>query len=121
MHVTFNLDKTDLICTGHNCTIGIETNPDGLALTIIDNKGNYKWHHYLKTPELLTARGNRRTNLCGELVKEAILIAQTYCSAIAAEDLKFIKDRHVHNGDAMVIARRSYKFKGWHVNSCHFG
>ncbi|MGV8981716.1 IS200/IS605 family accessory protein TnpB-related protein [Clostridium sp.] len=108
-HVTFNLDKTDLICTGHNYTIGIDTNPDGLALTMIDNKGNYKWHHYLKNSELLTASGNRRTNLCGELVKEAILTAQTYCSAIAVEDLKFIKDRDVHSKIARKTAQFCYR------------
>lgn len=108
-HVTFNLDKTDLICTGHNCTIGIDTNPDGLALTMIDNKGNYSWHQYLKNPELLTARGNRRSNLCGELVKEAILVAQTYCSAIAAEDLKFINDRDVHSKIARKTAQFCYR------------
>ncbi|MGH4138327.1 IS200/IS605 family accessory protein TnpB-related protein [Clostridium sp.] len=108
-HVTFNLAKTDLICTGHSFTIGIDTNPDGLALTMIDNKGNYKWHHYLKNSELLTASGNRRTNLCGELVKEAILTAQTYCCAIAVEDLKFIKDRDVHSKIARKTAQFCYR------------
>jgi IS605 OrfB family transposase len=108
-HVTFNLDKTDLVCTGHNYTIGIDTNPDGLALTMIDNKGNYKWHYYLKNSELLTANGNRRSNLCGELVKMVILEAQTSCSAIAVEDLTFIKDRDVHSKIARKTAQFCYR------------
>lgn len=165
-HITFELPKADVVYTGHNGIIGIDTNPDGFALTAIDNKGNYKWNTYLKQHELLYARSNRRLNLCGELVKEVILIAKAYNCGISIEDLKFKNDtdvqskfariKHgfiyskllsmleascykegvelikvkpqytskiglykychqygmaVHNGAAMVIARRSYKFK----------
>lgn len=146
--------------------IGIDTNPDGFALTMIDNKGNYKKHKYIKQHELLYARNSRRNNLCGELVKEAIKIAKESECGIAIEDLKFKDDKdvnnkfsrikhqfvysklltmlesacskdgievikvkpqytskiglhkychqygmNVHNGAAMVIARRSYKYK----------
>lgn len=152
--------------TGHNGLIGIDTNPDGFALTIINKEGNYKWHTYLPQHELLYARSNRRLNLCGELVKKVINIAKQNECGIAIEDLKFIDDRDVnskfarikhqfiykkllqmlevrciregieinkvkpqftskiglykychqygmvvHNGAAMVIARRAYKFK----------
>ncbi len=165
-HITFELPKTKVIYTGHNGIIGIDTNPDGFALTMIDNKGNHKWHTYLKQHELLYARTNRRENLCGELVKQVVLIAKAYRCGIAIEDLKFRNDKDVyskfariknnfiyskllimlesacirkeievikvkpqftskiglykychqygmvvHNGAAMVIARRSYKFK----------
>jgi hypothetical protein len=68
-HITFELSKAEVTCTGHYGMIGIDTNPNGLALTMIDNKGNYKWHTYLKQHELLYAKGKRRENLCGELVK----------------------------------------------------
>jgi IS605 OrfB family transposase len=165
-HITFDLPKQELIYTGHINIIGIDTNPNGLALTMIDNKGNYKKHTYLKQHELLYARNNRRKNLCGELVSEAIKIAKQNECGIAIEDLKFNDDRDVnskfsrikhqfvysklltmlesacskdgievikvkpqytskiglykychqygmdvHNGAAMVIARRSYKYK----------
>lgn len=165
-HITFEVSKRQSIYTGNNEIIGIDTNPNGFALTMIDNKGNYKWHTYLKQHELLYARTNRRENLCGELVKQVILIAKTYGCGIAIEDLKFKNDKDVtskfarvkhqfiysklltmlesacvkegieivkvkpqftskiglykychqygmvvHNGAAMVIARRSYKLK----------
>ncbi|MCT8975203.1 IS200/IS605 family accessory protein TnpB-related protein [Clostridium sp. CX1] len=165
-HITFELRKPDEIYTGHNGIIGIDTNPNGIALTMIDNKGNYKWHTYLKQHELLYARSNRRLNLCGELVKQAVLIAKNYNCGLVIENLKFKNDKdvqskfarikhgfiysklltmlkascykkgielvkvkpqytskiglykychqygmEVHNGAAMVIARRSYKFK----------
>lgn len=108
-HITFDLDKAEILCTGHNYTIGIDTNPDGLALTMIDNKGNYKWHYYLKEPELLTAKGNRRVNLCGELAKTVVLIAQAYGCAIAVEDLKFINDTDVKSKIARTTAQFCYR------------
>jgi IS605 OrfB family transposase len=165
-HITFEAPEVGVLYTGHKGVIGIDTNPDGFALTMIDNKGNYKTHRYLKQHELLYARSDRRTNLCGELVKEVVKIAKNNGTGLAIEDLKFKDDRDVsgkfsrikhgfiystllsmlesacyreaievvkvkpqftskiglykychqygmdvHNGAAMVIARRSYNFK----------
>lgn len=94
-HITFELPKIDTAYTGHTGIIGIDTNPDGFALTCIDNKGNYKWHKYLKQHELLYARSNRRKNICGELVKQVILITKNENCSIAIEDLKFKNDKDV--------------------------
>ncbi|MEQ8156785.1 MAG: IS200/IS605 family accessory protein TnpB-related protein [Clostridiaceae bacterium] len=168
-HITFEEDtvtQCHIINIGHNGVMGIDTNPDSLALTMIDNKGNYKWHTYIRNGELTYARSNRRQNLCGEIIKKVIQTAETYGAGIAVEDLKFLNDKDVnnkfarikhqfiyrqllsmlecacrrngieiskvkpqftskiglykychqygmavHNGAAMVIARRSYKFK----------
>ncbi len=165
-HITFDLPKQELKYTGHNGIIGIDTNPDGFALTMIDKKGNYKWHTYLKQYELLYARTDRRKNMCGELVRKVVDVSKQNGCGIAIEDLKFKNDsdvnskfsriKHqfiyatllemlesacyregielikvkpqftskiglykychqygmvVHNGAAMVIARRSYKLK----------
>jgi len=108
-HVTFDIDEAEITCTGHNNTIGVDTNPDGLALTMIDNKGNYKWHYYLKNTEFLTAKGNRRINLCGEMIKILILIAKSYGCAVSIEDLKFINDRDVHSKIARKTAQFCYR------------
>jgi len=108
-HVTFDLEKTDVTCTGHKFTIGIDSNPNGLALTMIDNKGNYKWHYYFKNSELLTTKGTRRVNLCGNLVKSVILTAKTYGCAIAVEDLKFINDKDVQSKIARKTAQFCYR------------
>ncbi|MCB2298177.1 IS200/IS605 family accessory protein TnpB-related protein [Clostridium tagluense] len=105
-HITFELPKVDLVCTGHNKIIGIDTNPDGFALTMIDNHGNYRWHSYLREHELLYARGDRRKNLCGELVKQVVLIAKACGCGISVEDLKFKNDRDVHSK----FARTKYQF-----------
>jgi IS605 OrfB family transposase len=101
-HITFELAKAEVTCTGHYGVIGIDTNPDGFALTMIDNKGNYKWHTYLKQHELLYAKGNRRENLCGELVKQVTLIAKTYGVGIAIENLKFKNDKDVSSKFARI-------------------
>lgn len=165
-HIAFEVPDAEIIYTGHNGMLGVDTNPDGFALTMIDSKGNYRWHTYLRNGELVYARSDRRTNLCGELVKQVIAIAKAYGVGIAIENLKFRNDKDVtskfarvksnfvysklltmiesacrredieivkvrpqftskiglykychqyglsvHNGAAMVIARRSYKFK----------
>lgn len=166
VHITFELPHIDTKYTNKNGLIGIDTNPNGFALTYIDDKGNYKKHWYLKEHELLYARSNRRENLCGELAKEVVRIAKNENCGIAVEDLKFKDDKdvsrkfarikhqfiyskllamlemacyregielvkirpqytsiiglykyshqyklNVHNAAALVIARRSYKYK----------
>ena len=101
-HITFELPKTEVVYTVHNGIIGIDTNPDGFALTMIDNRGNYKWHTYLKQHELLYTRTNRRENLCGELGKQVISIAKTYNCGIAIEDLNFKNGKDVNSEFARI-------------------
>lgn len=79
VHITIDESKVKEYKEIHridNGVIGIDTNPDGLALTILDKALNYKESTYLKEHELLYARSNRRDNLCGELVKKVIEIAK---------------------------------------------
>jgi len=106
VHITFELPQTEEIYTCHKETIGIDTNPNGFALTCIDSNGNYKWHTYLKQHELLYARSNRRSNLCGELAKQVVLIAKNQGCGIAIEDLKFKDDKDVHSK----FARAKHQF-----------
>ena len=96
VYITFELPKTDVVYTAHNGMIGIDTNPDGFALTMVDYKGNYKEHTYLKQHELTYARTNRRENLCGELVKQVTNLAKAKGCGIAIEDLKFKNDKDVN-------------------------
>ena len=94
-HITIDESKIGEygeIYTKENGVIGIDTNPDGLALTRLDKDLNYKWSKYLKRPELLYARTNRRDNICGELAKEVIEIAKEENCALVIEDLKFKDD-----------------------------
>lgn len=92
-HITFDVEYPENKATTNFGIMGIDTNPDGLALTIIDVTGNYKFHIYLKCSELMCARTNRRTNLAGELALKAVKIALQYGVAIAVEDLKFQQNK----------------------------
>ncbi len=92
-----------------NGIIGIDTNPDGFALTKVDKDGNYKWSTYLKQGELLYAKTNRRDNLCGELARDVIEIAKTKKCAIAIEDLNFKDDREVKKKFRRIKDQFAYK------------
>ena len=92
-HITFDVEYPENKATTNFGIMGIDTNPDGLALTIISRDGNYKFHIYLKCSELMCARTNRRTNLAGELASKAVKIALQYGVAIAVEDLKFQQNK----------------------------
>ena len=106
VHITFEIQQQTPIYTDKNGVIGIDTNPDGFALTCIDNKGNHKWHKQLKQHELLYASSNRRKNLCGELVKQVVEIAKANNCGIAIEDLRFEDDKDVQRK----FARIKYQF-----------
>jgi IS605 OrfB family transposase len=97
-HITFDEAKVmdyKPLCTSHFCMMGVDTNPDGFGITLISRDGNYKESIYLKQPELQYARSNRRENLCGELAKQVVSIAQKNECGVAIEDLKFRNDRDV--------------------------
>ena len=101
-HITFERPEIELECTTHNGVIGIDTNPNGFALTVIDNQGNYKEHTYLKQHELLYSRSGRRKNLCGELCQRVVSFAKERGLGIAIEDLKFKDDKDVSSKFARI-------------------
>ena len=94
-HITFELPDIKTVYTGHHGIIGIDTNPNGFAITMVDKNGNYQWHCYLKQHEMVYANGFRRTNLCGELVKKVAILAKEYHCGIACENLTFKNDKDV--------------------------
>lgn len=111
-HITIDESKTREyreIYTKDKGVIGIDTNPDGLALTRLDSDLNYKWSKYLKELELVYARTNRRENLCGELAKRVIEIAKEENCAIAIEDLKFKNDIDVKRKFARIKSSFIYR------------
>jgi len=105
-HITFEELEAKVIYTGHVRMIGVDTNPDGFGLTEVSRQGNYQGHAYLKQHELTFCRSNRRENLCGELVAQAVGKAEKYQCGMAAEDLKFKDDRDLSSK----LARASSQF-----------
>jgi len=105
-HITFEEDivvNPEVLNTGHYGMIGIDTNPDGLALTMIDSNGNYKWHTYIKNGELAGA--------CNHSGVEITKVKPQFTSKIGLYKYCHQYEMGVHNGAAMVIARRSYSLK----------
>jgi len=74
------------LCNG---AIGVDTNPDGLALAEVDREGNLISHKYLSSQRMQFARHSKRKNdiesLALKVVNEAILTDK----GIVIEDLKF--------------------------------
>jgi IS605 OrfB family transposase len=101
VHITINenyIKDFTPIYTAHNRMVGIDTNPDGFALTLLDRKGamsnpQYTEHIYIKQHELLYARSNRREILIGEMCQKVVQYAIKHEAAVAIEDLKFENDR----------------------------
>jgi hypothetical protein len=89
IHIGLNIPETPIIYRCSSGIIGVDTNPDGLAITEIDSEGNLLNHEYLKCDRLPYAKHNKRKNdiehLALQIVNKAILSNK----GIALEDLKF--------------------------------
>lgn len=75
--------------------IGVDTNPDGLGIAVIDYLGQYRDSRWLGQGEWTYARTNRRKNLVGEMAKKVVLMAKEKGYALAVEDLKLKNDKSV--------------------------
>ncbi len=71
--------------------IGVDVNPDGIALTEISNEGNLISSQWIALPELTYSSTNRRNNLIGECAKEIVLIALSKGKGLVIESLNFVK------------------------------
>ena len=76
-------------------TVGIDTNPDGLGIAMVDYLGQYRGSQWLSEGEWTYARSNRRTNLIGEKAKQVVTLAKEKGYVLAVEDLKFKNDKSV--------------------------
>ena len=69
--------------------IGIDTNPDGLAVVEIGQDGNLLEHKYLQAERIQFARSDKRKNDTEELAKRVVDYAVFKEKGIVIEDLKF--------------------------------
>jgi IS605 OrfB family transposase len=74
-----------------NGVIGIDTNPDGVAIVETDSDGNILCHHYVKRDRIQYAEEGKRDNDIRLLAKEAVAIAKskTKNKPIVIEKLSF--------------------------------
>ena len=108
-NITMEEAGPEKIFTCHNGVIGIDTNPDGIALTEVAADGNFKGSIWIGNGELTTARTEKKTNIIGEVVREALEQAKKSGKGIAVEDLKFADDKDVKSKFARVRHQFIYK------------
>ncbi|WP_027355754.1 IS200/IS605 family accessory protein TnpB-related protein [Desulfofundulus thermocisternus] len=121
VHITFTITAPEPVTSSNRGYLGMDTNPDGVALANVNYSGQPEpWPEgftvpypkalhkfagefqvtvhpngflYIKIPELAYSRGYRRTYLIGVLAKVVVGIAKALGKPIALEDLDFGKDR----------------------------
>lgn len=72
-----------------NGAVGIDANPDGLALVEVDRQGNLVKHEYLSNQRIQFARHNKRKNDIEDLALQVVNRAILSDKGIVVEDLKF--------------------------------
>jgi len=107
-HITIEEPEPEVIFNRYNGLEGIDTNPDGLALTLISKDGNFKESCWLGNGELCNASSKRRRQRIGQIVKEAVAKAKENGVAIVIEDLKFKDNRDVRAKTARKIHQFNY-------------
>ena len=75
--------------------VGVDTNPDGLGVVLVDYLGQYRGSLWLGEGEWTYARSSRRNNLIGEKAKQVVTLAKETGNALAVENLKFKNDKSV--------------------------
>ncbi len=91
VHITFNeFVPIELVSFSHG-GIGVDVNPDGIALTEISSEGNMISCQWIALPELTYSSKNQRDNLIGETAKEIVSIALAKGKGLVIESLDFVK------------------------------
>ncbi len=72
-----------------NGVIGIDTNPDGVAVVETDSDGNILCHCYIKKDRIQHAEAGKRDNDIRLLAKEAVALAKSKDKPIVVEKLTF--------------------------------
>ena len=91
VHITFDEFVPNKVCNFSHGGIGVDVNPDCIALTEIDSSGNFISSQFLALPSLTYSRRTKRDNLIGEAAKEIVNIALAKGFGLVIESLSFVK------------------------------
>lgn len=86
--VTWEEEKPSVI-TNNNGAIGIDINPDGVAVVEVNKHGNLMHHHYEKSDRLTYGNNCQRLQDVREIANRVIKYALNTDKQIVIEDLKF--------------------------------
>jgi IS605 OrfB family transposase len=107
-HITIEEPEPEITVNRYNGLEGIDTNPGGLALTLISKDGNFKEACWMGNNELWNDSAERRKQIIGQIVKAAVAKAKEHNVAIVIEDLKFKDDRDVKAKTARKLHQFNY-------------
>jgi len=91
VHITFDEFVPVEVVSFLNGAIGLDVNPDSIALAEIDNEGNLISCMSYALPELTYSSRTKRDNLIGEVAKEIVSIALSKGKGLVIESLNFVK------------------------------
>lgn len=94
-YVQVTIEEETPVPYSYKGAIGVDTNPDGLGVAIVDYLGQYRDSKWSGQGEWTYARSNRRDNLIGETAKKVVNMAKEKGYALAVEDLKFKNDKSI--------------------------
>jgi IS605 OrfB family transposase len=88
-YIGINTPEVPLAYRCSNGTIGIDTNPDGLAGVETDREGNLLGHHYFQNDRIRFAQHYKRKHDIEDLAVQVVDYAVSKNKGIVLEDLKF--------------------------------
>lgn len=89
VYIGINIPEVKPIYRLCNGAVGVDANPDGLAVVEVDNQGNLVKHEYLSNQRIQFARHNKRKNDIEDLALQVVNKAILSDKGIVVEDLKF--------------------------------
>jgi IS605 OrfB family transposase len=98
-HVTFSWEEPNpqVVTSKINGVIGIDTNPDGLALTEVNHHGNLQSHVYLKNNRIQFARRGKRDYDIKQMAIKSVEIAYSSGKDLVIEQLRFGRNNKAHS------------------------
>jgi len=87
--ISYEIDDPEIITAKTNGMIGIDTNPDGVALSETDQHGNLLKHFYIRKQRIQYAQKDKRDYDTRLLAKEVVDYAKSVGKDITLEKLKF--------------------------------
>lgn len=97
-HVTFSWEVTtpQVVTSKTHGVIGVDTNPDGLALSEINGHGNLESHVYIKNDRIQFASRGKRDYDIKQMAIKAVEIAFSVGKPLIIEQLKFGRNNKAH-------------------------
>lgn len=89
VHIGLEVPEPEATYKLSNGALGIDTNPDGLAIVETDPEGNMVRHQYLMSHRILFARSEKRKNDIEALALQVVNQAIKSDKGLVIEDLKF--------------------------------